>query len=170
MCPQNYSVNKMQKKINNKIKNESVHNLWQMLGTKLVFLVDFWDHIFKTVFPKQFFWFCILNSKMFRNMCKLRHKMHNSQKKFSKNAKIKKKKLFFSKWPLRQFRAFSKSLRPHKQDSFFQFFFTLYSRTSWNFCIWRHKSCNAKTGIGPTFTWSNEAWFSTLHCTLTIVL
>ena len=23
-------------------------------------------------------------------------------------------------------------------------------------CIWRHKLCNAKTGVGPTFTWSNE--------------
>ena len=23
-------------------------------------------------------------------------------------------------------------------------------------CIWRHKLCNSKTGVGPTFTWSNE--------------
>ena len=28
-----------------------------------------------------------------------------------------------------------------------------------NKCIWRHKLCNAKTGFGPTFTWSNEAWY-----------
>ena len=29
-------------------------------------------------------------------------------------------------------------------------------------CIWRHKLCNAKTGVGPTFTWSNEPWYSLL--------
>ena len=29
---------------------------------------------------------------------------------------------------------------------------------SMNMCIWRHKLCNAKTGVGPTFTWSNEPW------------
>ena len=28
-----------------------------------------------------------------------------------------------------------------------------------NMCIWRHKLCNAKTGVSPTFTWSNEAWY-----------
>ena len=28
---------------------------------------------------------------------------------------------------------------------------------SMNMCIWRHKLCNAKTGVGPTFAWSNEA-------------
>ena len=27
-----------------------------------------------------------------------------------------------------------------------------------NMCIWRHKLCNAKMGVGPTFTWSSEAW------------
>ena len=26
-------------------------------------------------------------------------------------------------------------------------------------CIWRHKLCNSKTGVGPTFTWSNEPWY-----------
>ena len=34
---------------------------------------------------------------------------------------------------------------------------TLNSRISRIMCIWRHKLCNAKTGVGPTFTWSNEA-------------
>ena len=29
-----------------------------------------------------------------------------------------------------------------------------------NMCIWRHKLCNSKTGVGPTFTWSNERWSS----------
>ena len=27
-----------------------------------------------------------------------------------------------------------------------------------NMFIWRHKLCNSKTGVGPTFTWSNEPW------------
>ena len=31
-------------------------------------------------------------------------------------------------------------------------------RISRNMCIWHQKLCNAKTGVGPTFTWSNEAW------------
>ena len=38
---------------------ENIYNLWQILGTKQVLLVDFWDHIFKTVFPK-YFSFCFL--------------------------------------------------------------------------------------------------------------
>ena len=42
-----------------KKKKESIHNLWRILGTKLVLLVDFWYNIFKTVFPKLFF-FCFL--------------------------------------------------------------------------------------------------------------
>ena len=29
-----------------------------------------------------------------------------------------------------------------------------------NICIWRHKLYNAKTCVGPTFTWSNEPWYS----------
>ena len=55
-----------------------------------------------------------------------------------------------------------KCLRPHYQHSFFLnnlvCFFTLKSRMSRTLCIWCHKLCNAKTGVGPTFTWSNEAW------------
>ena len=35
-----------------KKKYENVNNLWQILRTKLVLLVDFSYHIFKTVFPK----------------------------------------------------------------------------------------------------------------------
>ena len=57
---------------------------------------------------------------------------------------------------------FSTNLRPHYQNSFFLntflLFSTLNSRMSKNMCIWRHKLCNAKTGVGPTFTWSNEPW------------
>ena len=26
-------------------------------------------------------------------------------------------------------------------------------------CICCHKLCNSKTGVGSTFTWSNEPWF-----------
>ena len=33
---------------------------------------------------------------------------------------------------------------------------------SWNMCICRHKLWNAKMGVGPTFTWSNEAWYMLL--------
>ena len=55
---------------------------------------------------------------------------------------------------------FSTSLRPHYQNSFllnyFFLFSTINSRMSWNMCIQRHKLCNAKTCVGPTFTWSNE--------------
>ena len=49
-----------------------------LMGKKLVLLVDFWDQIFKTVFPKEFL-FSTLNSKMSRNMCKLGHEVLNGQ-------------------------------------------------------------------------------------------
>ena len=54
---------------------------------------------------------------------------------------------------------FSTSLRPDYQNSFFLnifLFFTLNSRMSKNMCIWCRKLYNSKTGVGPTFTWSNE--------------
>ena len=38
----------------------------------------------------------------------------------------------------------------------FFLFSAVNSRMSRNMCIWCHKLCNAKTGDGPTFTWSNE--------------
>ena len=41
-----------EKKKNN---NENVYNLWRILGTKLLLLVHFWNQIFKTVLPKDFF-------------------------------------------------------------------------------------------------------------------
>ena len=59
---------------------------------------------------------------------------------------------------------FSTSLRPHYHDSFFSKYFFLYSalnsQMSRNMCSWRHNLWNAKTCIGPTFTWSNEPWFT----------
>ena len=72
-------LEKMQKMKKVKTKNhENVLNLWRILGTKLVLLVNFWDHIFKTVFPKKNL-FSTQNSKMSWNMCKLRHKVRNCQ-------------------------------------------------------------------------------------------
>ena len=51
---------KVQKLRKIKTKNhESVHNLWRILGTK----IDFWDHIFKTVFLKHIFCFLFYTSK-----------------------------------------------------------------------------------------------------------
>ena len=68
------------KKRNIKKKHESVHNLWRILGTKLVPIKGFLDHIYETVFPKHFLKvFFTLNSKMSRKMCKLRHKVPNGQ-------------------------------------------------------------------------------------------
>ena len=42
-------------------------------------------------------------------------------------------------------------------------FSSLNSRMSMNMCIWRHKLCNAKTGVGPTFTFSNEPWLGAYY-------
>ena len=36
-----------------------------------------------------------------------------------------------------------------------------------NMCKLRHKLRNAKTGVGPTFTWSNEAWFTQVNDNVT---
>ena len=44
-------------------------------------------------------------------------------------------------------------------SKYFFLFSTLSFRMSNNMCIWRHKLCNSKTGVGPTFTWSNEPWY-----------
>ena len=65
-------------KINKNKNNENVYNLWRILGTKLPLLVDFWDQLFKTVFP-IFFLFSTLNSKMSRNMRKVFHKVCTGQ-------------------------------------------------------------------------------------------
>ena len=40
----------------------------------------------------------------------------------------------------------------------FFLFSILNSKMSLNMCIRRHKLWNDKTGVGPTFTWSNEPW------------
>ena len=79
--PQNYFQKKVQKlkKIKKQKKNENVHNLWWILGTKLLLLVDSLDQIFKTVFSEDFLLFSTLNSKMSRNMRKMLHKVRNDQ-------------------------------------------------------------------------------------------
>ena len=67
---------KCENKKNKKNKNyENIYNLLRILGTQLILLVDFWDHIFKTVFP----FFFTLNSKMSRSMRKMCHKVCNGQ-------------------------------------------------------------------------------------------
>ena len=47
------------------------------LWTNIAILPQIWDHIFKTVFPKLFF-FSVQNSKLSRNMRKLRVKLRNA--------------------------------------------------------------------------------------------
>ena len=47
-----------EKKEKKKGKHESVHNILRIFGTKLVLLVDFCDHIYKTV--SQIFFCCFL--------------------------------------------------------------------------------------------------------------
>ena len=97
--------------------HERVHNLWRTLGTKLVLLIDFLDHIFKTVVPKQFLLFSILHFNMSRNMCKLRHKVRNGQTLPHASSN------FRNKFVLSNFTDnldhFSTCLRPHYQKSFF---------------------------------------------------
>ena len=53
---------------------------------------------------------------------------------------------------------FFTNLRPHYQNSFSSLFcFVFYSRMSKNMCKLGHKLRNAKKGVCPTLTWSNEA-------------
>ena len=139
-----------------KTKNqESVNNLWRILGTKPDLLVDFWDHIFKSVFPKQLFLFSILHSKLSRNMCKLCHKVRNGQNLPYESPNFRNH--FFLSNFTDSLVHFSTSLETTLPKQFF--FSTLRSRMSKNMCICFHKLCNAKTGVSPTFTWSNEALF-----------
>ena len=108
----------------------------------------------KTVFSKYFFLFSTFNSKMSRNMHKLSHKVGNGQNLPNEFYK----KNFQSNFTY-NLGHFSTHLRPHYQNRFFKIFFlcsALSSKSSRNMCILRHKLCNAKTGVSPTFTWSKE--------------
>ena len=83
------SILKNHESFEHKILTQNVHHqtknhksvliLWRLLRTKLVLFVNFWDPIFKTVFPKILFLSSILNLKMSRNMYKLCHKLRNGQ-------------------------------------------------------------------------------------------
>ena len=108
--------------IRKSVKNyENAWNLWRILGTKLVLLVDFWDHIFKTVFPKHFFLFFTLNSKMSRNMRKMRHKVRYGQNLHHESLNFT-NYLFWSNF-VYNLSYFSTSLTPHYQNNFTKYFF-----------------------------------------------
>ena len=93
------------------------------------------------------------NSKMYRNMCNLRHKVRNGQN--LPHYESSNFTNFFLKSDFTyNFSYFFASLKPHFKIFFL--FSTLNSRMSKNMCIWRHKLYNAKTGVGPTLTRSNE--------------
>ena len=137
-------------------------NLWRILGTNLLLLVNFWDQIFMTVFPEDFFLFSTLNSKTSKNKRKCVTKCVTAK---IYPMKVRILQIIFSKWLYVQFKPFF-----HKSETalpkqfflifffYFLFFFILNSRMFKNMCIWCHKLCNSKMGVGPTFTWSNEPW------------
>ena len=100
---------------------------------------------------------------MSRYKCKLCHKVRNGQNLLHESPNFT--NYFFQSKFRYNLGHVSTSLRPHYQNSFFLnnfFFSTLNSRMFRNICIWRHKMCNAKTGVGQTFTLSNEPWFTHL--------
>ena len=108
------------KNLKTKIKlknNENVKNLWRILGTTLVLLVNFWYHIFKTVFLQQFFLFSTISLKMSRNMHKLRHKLRNGQNLPHESPNFP-NYIFLTNFTY-HFGHFSRSLRPHYHNSLF---------------------------------------------------
>ena len=125
---------KCKNKNKNKNKNhENFFNLWRILGTKQVLLVDIWDRILKQFSLNNCFLFSTLNSKITRNMCKLRHKVRKGQNLPHKSLN------FMNYFFLSNFKHnlvhFSTNLRPHYQDSFFLnnfllLFYTLNCRMS----------------------------------------
>ena len=123
----------------------------------------FW-YISETWFSKQFsltIFFSTLNSKTSRNKRKMRHKLRNGQNLPHESSNFT---IFFFKVTWRKIQAIFPQVWDHiTKRVFFLIFFCLFSilnsRMSENICIWRHKLCNSKTGVGPTFTWSNEPWY-----------
>ena len=69
----------------------------------------------------------------------------------------------FFKVTLRTIKAILPQVWDHITKTVFSKYFFLFSilnsRMSRNMGIWRHKLCNSKTGVGPTFTWSTEPWY-----------
>ena len=90
------------------------------MGTKLFLLVNFWDNIFKTVFPKQCFLFSTLNSKLSWNICKLRPKVRNGQNIPHESPNFT--NYFFQSNFTYNFSNVSTSLTPHYQILFFVFY------------------------------------------------
>ena len=98
-------------------------------------------------------------------MRKMRHKVGNGQnlphespnftKYFYQSDFMYKLSIFRQVWDHITKTVFSK---------YYFLFSFLNSRMSKNMCIWRHKLCNSKTGVGPTFTWSNEPWLKASGC------
>ena len=83
-------------------------------------------------------------------MSKLHHKVRNDQN--LPHASLNFRNYFF-KVILRTITILPQQFFQQKNS----FFSTLHTKMYINMCIWRHKLYNAKTGVGPTFTWSNEA-------------
>ena len=77
-------------------------------------------------------------------MRELRHKVRNGQHLSHESPNFT--NYFFQSNFMYNLGHFSTSLIPYYQNS----------KMSRNMCIWHHKLCNAKTDVGPTFTWSNE--------------
>ena len=98
-------------------KTDNVQKFWRIMGTKLVVLVNFWDHIIVTVFPKHFFLFSTLISKMSRNMCYLRHKVRNGHNLPHESPNFT-NYFFLSKFTY-NFVHFSTNLRPNYKNNFF---------------------------------------------------
>ena len=129
-----------------------------VLWTHHHFFWQIWDHISKTVFPKDFFLSCNLHSKMSRNMCIWSHKVCNGPilPPWSPNFEI-----IFFKIYLRTIQAIFSQIWgwPQNQHSFFSTQFVLFSipssRISRKMCKWGHK---LQKSVGPPFTWWNEAW------------
>ena len=139
-------------------KHKTVNNLWRILGTKLVVLLVFWDHIFKTVVPKSFFWlFSTWNWRFSRNMCQLLHKLCSSQNisPWCSNFEI----IFFKaikQTILDIFPQIWDQITKTVFSNFCLLISTLSSKMSRNMCILRYKLCNVKNWVALRLTWKNE--------------
>ena len=126
--------------------------------SKSTFVVTstFFPHKSETTFSKQFslkvfVCFFILNSRMSRNMCKMRHKVRNSQNIPPLN----------QIWQIIQtINAIFTQIWDHIIITFFSKHFFLFSTQSYkmslNVCKLCHKLHNAKTWVAIRLTWQNE--------------
>ena len=81
------------------------------------FYWQIWDHIFKTVFPKDFCLFCNLHSKMSRHMSKWRHKVCNGPILPPWNLNFQ--NYFFQSLFMNSLSHFVTNPTPYNQNSFF---------------------------------------------------